>query len=102
MSRMLEQVRDAVRTRHYSIRTEEAYIRWIRVYILSFSRFVNRTIDSLPGRAYRSGACLLSRSTASLARRGSPGFQTTRPAEGEHHDRIDIGVVSANHSLRLG
>jgi hypothetical protein len=27
MSRLLEQVREAVRTRHYSLRTEEAYIR---------------------------------------------------------------------------
>ncbi len=34
MSRLLEQVREAVRTRHYSIRTEEAYIRWAREYIL--------------------------------------------------------------------
>lgn len=34
MSRLLEQVREAVRTRHYSIRTEEAYIRWVREYIL--------------------------------------------------------------------
>jgi hypothetical protein len=34
MSRLLDQVREAVRTRHYSIRTEEAYIRWTRQYIL--------------------------------------------------------------------
>ncbi|HWS88661.1 MAG TPA: integron integrase [Pyrinomonadaceae bacterium] len=34
MSRLLDQVREAVRTRHYSIRTEEAYIRWVRQYIL--------------------------------------------------------------------
>lgn len=34
MSRLLEQVRDADRTRHYSLRTEEAYIRWVREYIL--------------------------------------------------------------------
>jgi hypothetical protein len=30
MSRLLDEVREAVRTRHYSIRTEEAYIRRIR------------------------------------------------------------------------
>jgi integron integrase len=34
MSRLLAQVREAVRTRHYSIRTEEAYIRRAREYIL--------------------------------------------------------------------
>ena len=32
--RLLDQVRSAIRLRHYSIRTEEAYIQWIRRYIL--------------------------------------------------------------------
>ena len=33
-SSLLEMVRDAIRVRHYSIRTEHAYIDWIRRYIL--------------------------------------------------------------------
>ncbi|MDI6772818.1 MAG: phage integrase N-terminal SAM-like domain-containing protein [bacterium] len=32
--RLLDRVRDAVRARHYSRRTEDAYIAWIRRYIL--------------------------------------------------------------------
>ena len=32
--RLLEQVRDALRVRHYSRRTERAYVGWIRRYIL--------------------------------------------------------------------
>jgi integron integrase len=32
--KLLDQVRDALRTRHYSYRTEETYIDWIRRYIL--------------------------------------------------------------------
>jgi hypothetical protein len=32
--RLLEQVRDAIRVRHYSIRTEQAYTGWIRRFIL--------------------------------------------------------------------
>jgi integron integrase len=32
--RLLDQVRDAVRVRHYSRRTEKAYVAWIRRYIL--------------------------------------------------------------------
>jgi len=32
--RLLDQVRDAIRVRHYSIRTEEAYLQWIRKFIL--------------------------------------------------------------------
>jgi len=32
--KLLDQVRDAIRLKHYSIRTEEAYVSWIRRYIL--------------------------------------------------------------------
>ena len=32
--KLLDRVRDAVRTRHYSRRTEEAYVHWIRRYII--------------------------------------------------------------------
>ena len=32
--RLLDQVREAIRTRHYSIRTEQAYLQWIRRFIL--------------------------------------------------------------------
>jgi integron integrase len=32
--RLLDQVREAIRIRHYSIRTEQAYLQWIRRFIL--------------------------------------------------------------------
>lgn len=32
--RLLDQVRAAIRTRHYSLRTEETYVHWIRRFIL--------------------------------------------------------------------
>ena len=32
--KLLEQVRDAIRTWHYSDRTEKAYVQWIKRYIL--------------------------------------------------------------------
>jgi integron integrase len=32
--RLLDQVRDAIRLKHYSIRTEESYVTWIKRYIL--------------------------------------------------------------------
>lgn len=31
--KLLDQVRDAIRLKHYSIRTEEAYVNWIKRYI---------------------------------------------------------------------
>src|ERR1700730_3034682 len=32
-ARLLDQVRDRIRFRHYSIRTEQAYVDWIRRFI---------------------------------------------------------------------
>src|SRR5205807_7143991 len=32
--KLLDQVRDAIRLRHYSIRTEQVYINWIKRFIL--------------------------------------------------------------------
>src|SRR5919198_5423618 len=32
--KLLDQVRAAIRTRHYSVRTEEAYVSWIKRFIL--------------------------------------------------------------------
>jgi hypothetical protein len=32
--RLLDQVREVIRLRHYSIRTEQAYLQWIRRFIL--------------------------------------------------------------------
>ena len=32
--KLLDQVRDAIRTKHYSIRTEEAYVNWVRRFVL--------------------------------------------------------------------
>ena len=31
--RLLDQVRAAIRTRHYSLRTEQAYLHWIKRFI---------------------------------------------------------------------
>jgi hypothetical protein len=32
--KLLDRVRDVIRTKHYSIRTEQAYVGWIRRFIL--------------------------------------------------------------------
>jgi len=34
MSKLLEQVHDLIRVKHYSTKTEQAYVRWIKDYIL--------------------------------------------------------------------
>ncbi|WP_172797476.1 phage integrase N-terminal SAM-like domain-containing protein, partial [Xanthomonas vesicatoria] len=36
--KLLDQVRDRLRVRHYSLRTEQAYLSWIRRFILASGR----------------------------------------------------------------
>ena len=36
--RLLEQLRARIRTKHYSIRTEDAYVDWVRRFILHFDK----------------------------------------------------------------
>jgi integron integrase len=36
--RLLDQVRQAIRTRHYSIKTEEAYVGWIKRFIFFYNK----------------------------------------------------------------
>jgi hypothetical protein len=47
--RLLDRVRMAVRLRHYSFRTEECYVAWIRRFIL----FHNK--PALSGKVFRIG-----------------------------------------------
>lgn len=36
--RLLDQVRARIRVKHYSIRTEETYVDWIRRFVLHFGK----------------------------------------------------------------
>ena len=36
--RLLDQVRHAVRRKHYALRTEEAYVGWIKRYMLFYNK----------------------------------------------------------------
>ena len=54
--KLLDMVRDKIRTRHYSIRTEEAYVSWIKRYILYHHKrhpqeLNHRDVESYPKRA---------------------------------------------------
>jgi hypothetical protein len=71
--KLLDQVRSAIRVKHYSYRTEETYVNWIKRFILfhhkrhpqdmnspEIEQFltylaVERTIPDLPGRRAKRG-----------------------------------------------
>ena len=40
--RLLDQVRQAIRTRHYSDRTEKAYVHWIKRYIFFLTNAIRQ------------------------------------------------------------
>lgn len=42
MMKLLDQVRDVLRKRHYSIRTEQAYVDWIKRYIFFITNAIRR------------------------------------------------------------
>ena len=71
MSKLLDQVSDKIRLRHYSYRTEKTYIHWIKRYIL----FHNKTHpNQLEGEALNAYLTYLAKeknvsaSTQNLAR----------------------------------
>lgn len=35
--KLLDQVRDHIRVKHYSLRTEDAYVGWIKRFVFSFT-----------------------------------------------------------------
>ena len=62
--RLMQQFRDRIRFRHYSLRTEEAYVAWIRRYIL----FHGKRHPARDGRAGSHGVPLRARDRAQRRR----------------------------------
>jgi hypothetical protein len=63
--KLLEQVRQAIRTRHYSDRTEKAYAHWIKRFIF----FHNKRHPAEMGEAELAAFFLVWRPMPALARR---------------------------------
>ncbi len=52
--RLLDQVREVIRIKHYSIRTEQAYLQWIKRYIIFHSKRHPRTLGADELKAFLS------------------------------------------------
>ena len=50
--KLLDQVRDAIRVRHYSYRTEEAYVQWIRRFILFHNKQHPKNMEAVEVEAF--------------------------------------------------
>ena len=53
--RLLEQVRAEIRARHYSRRTEDAYVHWIRRFIVFHGRRHPRELGARRSRRFSPG-----------------------------------------------
>lgn len=63
--RLLEQVRAALRVRHYSIRAERAYLQWIRLFILANGKRHPREMGASEVQAFLSDLAVEGRVSAS-------------------------------------
>ena len=101
MPKLLDQVRSLIRTRHYSIRTEEAYIYWIRQYIYFHSKQHPSTLGLPEIRAFLSFLAV-DRNVASSTQRqaASAILFLYRDVLGHQIDWVE-GVEQANKSSHL-
>jgi integrase len=63
--RLLDEVRDVIRIKHYSIRTEQAYLQWIRRYILFHGKRHPRELGADHLRSFLSDLAVQGRVAAS-------------------------------------
>ena len=63
--RLLDQVRARIRVKHYSIRTEETYVDWIRRFVLHFGKRHPRELGAHHVEAFLSDLAVTRRVAAS-------------------------------------
>lgn len=63
--RLLDQVREVIRIKHYSIRTEQAYVQWIRRYIIYHGRRHPKELGAPELSAFLSALAVQGRVSAS-------------------------------------
>jgi len=68
--KLLDQVRDAIRTRHYSYRTEEAYVGWIRRFILFHGKRHPAEMGAAEVSAFLSALAITAHVSASTQNQG--------------------------------
>ena len=56
--RLLDKVRQCIRLKGYSIRTEKSYVSWIKRYILSIQKAIRKAVKlcAFPGRDFDSSS----------------------------------------------
>jgi len=73
-SKLLEQVGEAIRARHYSRRTEEAYVHWIRKYILFHGKRHPRELNAAHVTAFLTALAVKQRVSSSTQNQALSGL----------------------------
>ena len=63
--RLLDQVRDRIPQKHYSIRTEQAYVEWIRRFVLHYNKRHPRDMGAAEVEAFLTHLVVVKRVSAS-------------------------------------
>jgi len=71
--KLLDQVRDVIRLKHYSIRTEESYVDWIRRYILFHKKRHPKDMGRAEVEAFLTHLAVEGNVAASTQNQASPG-----------------------------
>ena len=68
--KLLDQVRGRIRVKHYSIRTEQAYVDWIKRFIVHFDKRHPRDLGGTEVKAFLTYLAVAGRVAASMQNRG--------------------------------
>ena len=99
--KLLDQVRLAIRARHYSIRTEEAYVQWIKRFILFHNKRHPREMGTPEINAFLSHLAVANRVAASTQNQAlSAILFLYKEVLGQEVGKLE-GVVRAKKSTRL-
>jgi len=99
--KLLDQVRSAIRARHCSIRTEEAYVQWIRRFILFHNKRHPREMGTPEINAFLSHLAVVNRVAASSRNQAlSAILFLYKEVLGQEVGKLE-GVVRAKKSLKL-
>ena len=89
--KLLDQVRQALRVRHYSLRTEQAYTHWVKRYVLFHGK---RHQSGTPSGAPAATTPAADYGSPASERRSNGGLQPLRYLAGEALCRFRIGRAS--------
>jgi hypothetical protein len=78
--RLLDQVRNRIRFKHYSIRTEETYVEWVRRFVLFHRKRHPRDMGAAEVEAFLTHLAVHGKVPASTQKQAKSGLLTSAPS----------------------